>query len=104
MHETVRRSDEQMEAARQRLLELWHHLLHCQRDKKRPASALESVPQRDDAGPCPSANDAVDPGVLTVALPRGIEQRKKHWGSELESSRHIQWQGRWQRVDAVAAE
>jgi hypothetical protein len=38
-----------------------------------------------------------------VALTRCIEQSKKHWVSELECSRHIQWQGQWQRVDAVAA-
>ena len=41
--------------------------------------------------------------MLTVDLTRFIEQSKKHWVSEQESSRHIQWQGVWQRVDTVAA-
>ena len=33
-----------------------------------------------------------------------IESRGKHWVSEVEVSRHIQWQGRWRRVDEVGAE
>ena len=33
-----------------------------------------------------------------------IEHAGKHWVSELEGSRHIQWQGQWQRGDAVAQE
>jgi hypothetical protein len=32
-----------------------------------------------------------------------IESKGKHWVSELESSRHILWQDRWQRSDEVAA-
>jgi hypothetical protein len=42
--------------------------------------------------------------VLTVELARCIEEAGKHWVSELECSRHLQWQGQWRRVDAVAAE
>ena len=35
-------------------------------------------------------------------MTRGIERAGKHWVSELERSRHIQWEGQWRRVDAVA--
>jgi hypothetical protein len=103
LQDTVRTSYEHMEEARQRVLELWHHLLHRQRYKKRPEIALAIVQQLEHEGHFPDANYAFDNGVLTVDLPRFMEQSKKHWVSELESSRHIQWQGRWQRVDAVAA-
>jgi hypothetical protein len=72
--------------------------------KKRTEIALEIVQQLEQEGHFPAANYAFDNGVLTVDLTRFIEQSKKHWVSELECSRHIQWQGRWQRVDAVAAE
>jgi hypothetical protein len=41
---------------------------------------------------------------LTLELTRLIESHGKHWVSELEVSRHIQWQGHWRRVDEVAAE
>jgi hypothetical protein len=104
LQETVRASYEQMEEARGRVLELVHHLLHRQSYKKRTEIALEIVQQLEQEGHFPSANYAFDNGVLTVDLTRFIEQSKKHWVSELECSRHIQWQGRWQRVDAVAAE
>ena len=39
-----------------------------------------------------------------MALTSFIERVGKHGVSELEGSRPIQWQGRWQRVDTVAAE
>ena len=42
--------------------------------------------------------------MLTVNLTRLIEQGGKHWVSELECSRHINWSGQWRRVDEVAAE
>jgi hypothetical protein len=42
--------------------------------------------------------------VLTLELTRLIEGRGKHWVSELEISRHIQWVGQRRRVDEVAAE
>jgi hypothetical protein len=32
-----------------------------------------------------------------------MESKGKHWGSELESSRHILWQDQWRRIDEVAA-
>lgn len=36
-------------------------------------------------------------------MTRYIASVGKHWGSELERSRHRQWYGQWRRVDAVAA-
>src|SRR5215510_10947612 len=104
LQETIRASYEQMDEARGRVLELCHHLLHRQSYKKRTEIAVEIVQQLEQEGHFPYANYAFDNGVLTVELTRCIEQSKKHWVSELECSRHIQWQGRWQRVDAVAAE
>jgi hypothetical protein len=41
--------------------------------------------------------------LLTLAWTRFIERQGKHWGSAVEGSRHMQWQGQWQRVDGVAA-
>ncbi len=46
---------------------------------------------------------AFDNSVLSVPLTRYIKSWGKHWGSELECSHHIQWQGQWRRVDAIAA-
>ena len=63
---------------------------------------VELVRQWEAEGHCPQANYAFDNGVLTVALTRLIEQGRKHWVSEIECSRHINWGGRWRRVDEVA--
>jgi hypothetical protein len=92
-----------MEAARGRVLELFHHLLHRLGYKKRTELALEVVQQLEQEGHFPQAPYALDNGVLTLELTRCIENVGKHGVSEVECSRHIQWQGQWQRVDAVAA-
>jgi len=104
LQETVQESYGQMEAARGRCLELFHHLLHRLGYKKRTEIALEIVQQLEQEGHFPQAHYAFDNGVLTLALTRGIENVGKHWVSEVECSRHIQWQGQWRRVDAIAAE
>jgi hypothetical protein len=52
----------------------------------------------------PEANYAFDNGVLTLELTRLIEERGKHWVSEIECSRHINWMGQWRRVDEVSAD
>jgi hypothetical protein len=101
LRETVQASDEQMDAARSRLLALLHYQLHERTDRKRTEIALEIVQQLEQEGHFPQASYAFDNGLLTLELTRFIESIGTHWGSELESSRHIQWQG--QRVDAVAA-
>jgi len=102
LQETVRQSYEQMEEARQRLLELLHHLQHRLGYKKRTEMALAIVQQLEQEGHFPQAHYAFDNGVLTSDLTRYIERIGKHWVSEIECSRHIQWQGQWRRVDAVA--
>ena len=104
LQETVRASYEQMHEARERVLELLHHFLHRQSYRKRTELVREMVQQLEEEGQFPQANYAFDNGVLTVELTSLIERVGKHWVSELEGSRHIQWQGRWQRVDAVATE
>jgi len=103
LQETVQESYAQMDAARGRVLELFHHLLHRLGYKKRTEIALEMVQQPEQEGQFPQAHYAFDNGVLTLELTRGIERVGKHWVSEVECSRHIQWQGQWRRVDAVAA-
>jgi hypothetical protein len=102
LNETVRESSDHMEAVRGRVLELLHHFWHRRRYKKRPEMALEIVQHLEQEGHFPQAHYAFDHGVLALELTRFIESVGKHWVSELESSRHIQWQGHWQRVDEVA--
>jgi len=102
VHETVRASYPQLEEARGRVLELLHHRRHCLGYKTRPELALDIVQQLEQEGHFPQAHYAFDHGVLSLALSRGIEHAGKHWVSELECSRHIHWQGQWQRVDMVA--
>ena len=65
---------------------------------------MEIVRQLEAEGQFPQAHYAFDNGVLTLELTRLIESRGKHWVSEVEVSRHIQWLGHWRRVDEVGAE
>ena len=104
LQETAQASYAQMDAVRQRLLELLPHQLHRRRYRKRTEIVVEIVRQLEAEGHFPQANYAFDNGVLTVALTRMIEQGRKHWVSEIECSRYIQWEGRWRRVDEVATE
>jgi hypothetical protein len=99
LQETGRASYTQLEEARERVLELLHHRVHGLGYKKRTELALDIVQQLEQEGHFPSAHYAFDHGVLSLELSRGIERAGKHWVSELECSRHIQWQGQWQRVD-----
>ena len=93
----------QMEEARQRVLELLHHRQHRLEYRKRTEMVRDIVQQLEEEGQFPQAHDAFDNGVLHLELTRYIESRGKHWVSELECSRHIQWYGQWCRVDVVAA-
>jgi hypothetical protein len=102
LHETMRESSPQMEAARGRLLELWHHRVHRLGYKKRTEIALDLVPQLEQEGHFPQAHYAFDNGVLSLELSRRIAHAGKHWVSELEGSRHSHWQGQWRRVETVA--
>src|SRR5215510_13592104 len=101
---TAKDSYEQMEEARKRVLELLHHRQHQLDYRKRTEIAWEMVQQLEEEGQFPQANYAFDNGVLHLELTRYIESRGKHWVSELECSRNIQWYGQWRRVDVVAAE
>jgi hypothetical protein len=102
LQETEQARYTQLETARGRLLELLHYRLHRLEYKKRTEIAREIVTQLEREGHFPQAHYAFDHGVLNLALTRCIEHAGKHWVSELESSRHIHWQGQWRRVDAVA--
>lgn len=102
LQESVQESYPQMEAARERLLELLHHRVHERGYQKRTELAAAIVPQLEHEGHFPQAHYAFDNGVLHLGLTRLIERAGKHWVSELECSRHIQWHGQWQRVDRVA--
>jgi hypothetical protein len=101
---TVQESYTQMERARERLLELLHHLQHRLAYKKRTEIVVEVVARLEEEGRFPQADYAFDNGVLTLELTRLIESKGKHWVSELESSRHILWRDQWRRIDEVAAE
>lgn len=102
LQETSRQSYAQMDEARGRLLELLHHLLHRVSYKKRTELAVDIVRQLEHEGHFPQAQYAFDHGLLALELTRCIERAGKHWVSELECSRHIQWQGQWRRLDMVA--
>ncbi len=65
---------------------------------------VDIVKQIELEGNFPDANYAFDNGVLTLALTEAIEQAGKHWVSEIEKNRNINWQGSWTRVDVVAEE
>ena len=104
LEETAEQQYDDLEAARVRLLELLHYELHLKRYKKVTEMAKDAVGQIEDEGHFPQADYAFDNGVLCLPLCRLIEERGKHWVSELEISRHINWKGRWRRIDGVAAE
>jgi hypothetical protein len=92
-----------MEAGRGRLLALFHPLLPRRAYRTRTEGALEVGTQLEQAGHCPAAHYAFDHGRLPLERTRCIEGAGKHWVSALASSRHSQWQGQWQRVEAGAA-
>ncbi len=102
LNATLQASYDQMEAARTCLLELLHHRTHRLAYKKRTDIAVEIVQQLEQEGHFPQANYAFDTGLLTVELARCIEGVGKHCVSDVECSRHIQWQGHWRRVDEVS--
>jgi hypothetical protein len=93
-----------MEAVRGRFLELLHYCKHERQYKKRTEIALEMAQQIEREGQFPDANYAFDNGVMTLELSRFIESCSKHWVSEIECSRNIQWYGEWRRVDEIAVE
>lgn len=101
---TARTSYEQIEQARQRVVDLLHYHKNRLSYRKRTELAVAIVEQLEAEGHFPHADYAFDNGVLSLPLTRLIESHAKHWVSELECSRHILWNGQWCRVDEVAAQ
>ena len=64
---------EQLGQARERLLELLHHLRHRREYKKRTEIVVEIVEQIEREGHFPEAHYAFDNGVLTVGLTHWLE-------------------------------
>ena len=91
LEETSQDRYTQIEEARQRVLELLHHRQHRLEYRKRTEMVRDIVQQLEEEGQFPPAHDAFDNGALHLELTRYIESRGKHWVSELECSRHIQW-------------
>jgi hypothetical protein len=94
----------EMEAVRKRIVELVSYERNRLAYRKRTEMAVEIVRQIESEGQFPKADYAFDNGVLTLDLTRLIESHGKHWVSEIECSRLINWQGVWRRVDEVAEE
>jgi hypothetical protein len=94
----------EMEAVAKRLVELLSYQRNQLAYRKRTEMAVEIVRQIESEGQFPNADYAFDNGVLTLDLTKLIESKNKHWVSEIECSRHINWQGQWRRVDEVAEE
>lgn len=97
-------SYEQMEAAMQRLVELLHHQINQLKYRKRTEMVVDVVRQIEAEGYFPKADYAFDNGVLTLELTQLIEASGKHWVSEIECSRLLQWNGQWSRVAQVASQ
>ena len=95
---------DQMEEVRERLIELLHYQKNRLAYRKRTEIAIDIVKQIEAEDNFPEANYAFDNGVLTLALTEVIEQCGKHWVSEIEKNRHINWKGAWTRVDVVGEE
>jgi hypothetical protein len=72
LQETSRQSYAQMDEARERLLELLHHLLHRVSYKKRTELAVDIVRQLAHEGHFPQAQYAFDHGLLALELTRCI--------------------------------
>ena len=101
LNATVAESYEQTKAAARRLVELLHYEANRKAYKKRTEIAVEIVKQIEDDNQFPYAHYAFDNGVLTLELTRLIENCNKHWVSQIECSRHLQWRGEWKRADAL---
>lgn len=94
----------QIEEAGKRIMELISYYRNQLSYKKRTELLLEVVQLLESENQFPKTDYAFDNGVLTLDLTRFIESKGKHWVSEIESSRNINWQGQWRRVDEVDAD
>ncbi len=100
---TAKDNYEQMEQVRERLIELLHYQKNRLAYRKRTEIAVEIVRQLESEDRFPNADYAFDQGVLSRPLTEVIEEKGKHWVTEVECSRNILWHSQWQRVDRVAA-
>jgi hypothetical protein len=98
---TRQESYTEMEAVEKRLVELLSYQRNRLAYRKRTEMAVEIVRQIENEGQFPKADYAFDNGVLTLDLTKLIESKNKHWVSEIECSRHINWEGQWWRADEV---
>jgi hypothetical protein len=101
---TAQESYQSQEQLMQRLVELLHYQRNRLAYRKRTEIAVDIVSQVESEGAFPQADYAFDNGVLTLELTQLIESSRKHWVSEIESSRLILWSDKWCRVDAVATQ
>lgn len=101
---TTRDEYTEMEQVWERLSELLHYQKNRLLYRKRTEIAVEIVRQIETEGQFPQAHYAFDNGVLSLELTRFIEEHHKHWVSEIECSRLIQWQGQWRQIGAIATE
>jgi len=98
---TRQESYTQMEEVEKRLVELLSYQRNRLAYRKRTEMVVEMVRLIESEGQFPEANYAFDNGVLTLELTQLIESKEKHWVSEIECSRNINWEGHWRRVDEV---
>ena len=84
---------QELEAVQRRIIELLHYHKNRLSYRKRTEIAVEIVAQLEAEGHYPQVPYAFDNGVLSLPLTRQIEHSGKHWVTELECSRHIQWHG-----------
>ena len=99
---TAKQNYQQMEQVQERLTELLHYQKNRLAYRKRTEIAVDIVEQIEEEGKFPHADYAFDQGVLSRPLTQLIEEKGKHWVTEVERSRNIMWNGQWQRVDQVA--
>jgi hypothetical protein len=93
-----------MEEVQKRLVELLSYQRNRLAYRKRTELVVEMVRLIESEGQFPKADYAFDNGVLTLDLTQLIESKDKHWVSEIECSRNINWEGHWRRVDEVEDE
>ncbi len=101
---TTRTTYESQEQLQERLLELLTYHYHKKGYKKLGQLFLELVQTIEEEGHFPKSNYAFDNGVLCRPLTKYIESRGKFWISELEKSRLIFWQNKYQQIQVVAKE
>jgi len=90
--------------SKSRLIELLSHREHVLSYKKKSDLFIEMVTEIEEEGKNTHSNYVLDNGVLQLGLVRCIENYGKHWVSELEVSRNVNWKGNWLRLDNLAKE